>query len=114
MASFPTMLQAFFPSGLLGLIWGPSSGERARPQRPALNCQQYPGPTLGVWVRLPGQLSWQLLQLEAGRLALVREAGASELSNTSRFCTPFTSNQLAQVWHLNPSHSLLIPQVTDH
>lgn len=109
--SSPAMLQAF-PSGLLGLIRGPSSAER--PHRAALKCQQYPGPALGGWAWLGGQLSWKLLWLETARLALFREAGGSGLSNTSWFCTPFTSYHLAKAWHLNPSHSLLIPQVTDH
>ena len=47
-------------------------------------------------------------------MGLSGRAGGSGLSNTSWFCTPLTPNQLARAWHLNPSHSLLIPRVTDH
>lgn len=47
-------------------------------------------------------------------MGLIGEAGGSELSNTSWFRTPLSPNQLAKAWHPNPSHSLLVPRVTDH
>lgn len=47
-------------------------------------------------------------------MGLLGGTGGSGPSNTSWFRTSPTPNQLARASHLNPSHSLLIPWVTDH
>lgn len=86
--------------GCLGLIWGPASGE-------------------GAGSSLVGGPGWEGNSPRncgglGGGVGLSGRAGGSGLGNTSWFCTPLTPNQLARAWHLNPSHSLLIPRVTDH
>lgn len=84
--------------------WGLSSGEGA-------------GPSLRNWAWRRGQLSLKLLQLGRRREVVVgrNTRGIWAGSNTSWFRTSPTPNPVSQgIASLTPSHSLLIPWVTDH
>lgn len=112
----PSSIYSGWPQGGKGQLW-------AKVLLPPVLPIRLPGPHLGTLSgegagsslgRRPGWEGNSPALERGGGVGLIGEAGGSELSNTSWFRTPLSPNQLAKAWHPNPSHSLLVPRVTDH